>query len=530
MNSLNLAFSVYCHATTNPTHNALVVDDSPHSYVQLAETASRVATWVRSRAVNGQRPPRVGILGYRSLEVYAAILGTAWAAGTYVPLNPKYPAPRLATLLGQAGLDAMVVDQRGSAVLGELTASFPSAVLLGRGMTADLPGRHITTWEELAGTPETISPLPVPPEHPAYIIFTSGTTGVPKGVVISAASVAHFLACLRSQYHIGPEDRVAQFSETTFDVSVFEMFTTWQGGASLHVVPEKHLMAPAGFIQKEKLTVWSSPPSVIMLLSRMRLMEPGAFPTLRISSFAGEGLPVSSAQAWQAAAPHSVIENQYGPTEATITCISQRLTDPPAETPGRGTLAIGRSYPGMTAGIVGSDGMFLGPGEVGELALSGPQLALGYLDDPEQTARRFPLLDRPGMGPARWYLTGDLACCDHEGRFHVLGRVDNQVKIMGNRVELEEIEAHLRAVCGTDAVAAVAWPVVNGNATGIVAFLCGSQLSLAAVREQLRARLPNFMVPRKVVELESWQLTANGKVDRKRLRNMLDEGDASVRP
>ncbi len=354
-------------------------------------------------------------------------------------------------------------------------------------------------------------------------MFTSGTTGVPKGVIVSAGNVAHFLNCIRDQYHLNPSDRVGQFSETSFDVSVFEMFACWDAGASLHVVPEAQLLAPASFIRTHGLTVWSSVPSVILMLNRLKQLQPASLPSLRISFFVGEALPVASAIAWQAAAPNSVVDNQYGPTEATVTCLVQRLTHPPHETPGRGTISIGLPYPGTDAAIIGPDGTFLPDGEIGELALWGPQVAVGYLDDPDQTARRFPILDHPHLGRDRWYLTGDFAFRDPHGRFHCLGRVDNQVKIMGHRVELEEIEAHLRAVCLTDSVAALAWPMVAGHATGTVAFVCGGQLTPPNIRAALKDRLPSYMLPRKILTLDSLPLSANGKVDRKVLRSMLQE-------
>jgi amino acid adenylation domain-containing protein len=353
-------------------------------------------------------------------------------------------------------------------------------------------------------------------------MFTSGTTGVPKGVVVTAANVAHFLGVVRERYAIAPADRVGQFCETSFDVSVFEMFAAWDGGACLCVVPDSQLMAPAGFLRRERITVWTSVPSVIAMLARMKLLEPGLFPSLRASFFIGEALPVQSALAWRAAAPSSVVDNQYGPTEATVACTVQRVGDPVIETPGRGTVAIGLPYDGMHAAIV-DDGRFVADGTVGELALAGPQLAAGYLDDVEQTARRFPTLDHPMLGRARWYLTGDFAFRDEDGILHCLGRTDHQVKIMGHRVELEDLEAHLRAASGTDSVAAVARPAAGGSAMTIAAFVSGATRTPGEIRERLRELVPAYMLPRRVVALDALPISANGKVDRHALAASLDE-------
>lgn len=510
--SCNLAAPVFRVAQTDPAAAALVVDGREYTYAELATAAARIAHRLRALAEDNA-PLRVGILAARSFETYAGILGAAWAGGTYVPLNPKHPPARLAAILRRAGLAALIADRHGAAHLddAELRAAAPANVLAGDALATVL-GR-----DALA-----LPPVDIPPDHAAYIMFTSGTTGVPKGVVITAGGVAHFLAHMRTLYGIGSADRVGQWCETSFDVSVFEMFAAWDGGASLHVVPESKLMAPAGFIRQQGLTVWTSVPSVIAMLARMKMLAPGMFPSLRISFFIGEALPVASAQAWQAAAPHSVVDNHYGPTEATVACTLQRLGDPALETPGRGTMAIGQPYPGLAAAVVDASGGFVPDGEVGELALSGPQLATGYLDDPEQTARRFPILHHPHRGLSRWYLSGDLAVRDARGILHCLGRVDNQVKIVGHRVELEDVEAHLRAASGTDAVATITWPIVSGSAAGIVAFVCGAALAPPEIRERLRQRVPPYMVPQRIVAVEALPRLPNGKVDRHALRALLE--------
>ena len=236
------------------------------------------------------------------------------------------------------------------------------------------------------------------------------------------------------------------------------------------------------------------------------MLKPGAFPSLRCSIFAGEALPIASAQAWQIAAPNSVVENFYGPTEVTVDCIAQRLEDPPNVTRNRGSLAIGKPFPGIQAGIVDANLNFLPQGEEGELVVSGRQVARGYYQDPELTAARFPTLEG-----RRWYRTGDLAYQDSSGAFHHLGRIDNQVKILGNRVELEEVEAHLREIIGTDLVAAVAWPLADGRATGISAFHCAAGVTLDDVREGMKKLVPAYMIPHTGTSLGRATVRINGQ-------------------
>jgi acyl-coenzyme A synthetase/AMP-(fatty) acid ligase len=259
-----------------------------------------------------------------------------------------------------------------------------------------------------------------------------------------------------------------------------------------------------------------------------RSLQPGSLASLRYSSFGGEPLPLASVLAWQAAAPGSAIDNLYGPTEATVDCAGQRIEPgaQPIVTPGRGVLAIGTAHPGTELEVLGADLRPVPAGEAGELAIAGSQLTLGYLGAPELTAERFPVIDG-----RRWYLTGDIAMQDAAGVFHHLGRIDNQVKIQGYRVELEDIEAHVRAIACTDQVAAVAWPVEDGVARAIVCFVARNEVPAGRVREALRHRVPSYMVPEAIHEITALPLNASGKLDRGKLIARLEagrvEGDAN---
>jgi acyl-CoA synthetase (AMP-forming)/AMP-acid ligase II len=192
-------------------------------------------------------------------------------------------------------------------------------------------------------------------------------------------------------------------------------------------------------------------------------------------------------------------------------------------TPKRGLLAIGKPLPGFEAAVFDESCKPLGPGQEGELALMGPQVALGYFGDAERTAARFPVID----GKV-WYRTGDLVYREASGIYHHLGRIDHQVKIRGHRVELGEVEAHLAEICGSDSVAAVAWPVDHGSARGIVAFHCVPGLAAEDVRDALMRRIPRYAVPQQVVRLTSLPLTSNGKIDRNLLVETLEREVVAV--
>lgn len=497
--NFNLALPFYKYARSNPQHLALYVSGKSYSYGELAARASGVAS-----ALEGAKT--VAVLASRSLGAYVGVLAAGWSGAAYVPLNPKFPDERLATILGIISPDALIVDDAGLArLIPALRAIAPKQIL------------HLS---ESDPSVESGSSPPVSRNRDdlAYIIFTSGTTGVPKGVMITLGSLAQFLEAIYPRFHPTSSDRISQTSELSFDASVFEIFIAWANGASVHVVPANQLMAPIRFIVDQKLTVWTSVPSIVSIMRGMKMLKPGVFPSVRYSVFLGEAVPYALAEAWQAAAPNSVVDNLYGPTEATVYCLGGTVGPDLPPTPGRGIVPSGFPFPGIEARVLDESLRSLPPGRDGQLAISGAQLATGYYNDPELTLRRFPTIDGK-----TWYLTGDLARQDERGVFHHLGRIDHQVKILGHRVELEEIEAHLRSITGSDHVSAIGWPIQDGIAGGVVAFTGGVSTPQEELLASLRMKVPAYMVPRRIVKLDALPLNHSGKIDRKALVRYLNE-------
>lgn len=510
----NLALDLAHQAQARPGCIALQTATAQLSYGELAERAAGLA----AHLVKRRRSGRIGILGTRSIEAYIGVLGACWAGSAYVPLNLKWPEARLRALLDQLDLDAIIADANGARLLTPaVLARAPDLVILPRPEKIE-PAR--ASQSLLALDARTEPPLPAPVSvasgDPGYIIFTSGTTGLPKGVVISAGSLAHYLDQSTGWTDYRPEDRLAEACDLTFDLSVHNLFLALRAGARLHLLAQLETMAPAHAIRRHALTVWMSVPTVIALMRQAGTLRPGLLPSLRLSIFCGEPLPVAAAQAWAEATPNGRVENIYGPTEATVIGLRQTLTDPPVVTAGRDILAIGRPYPTMRVAILDGEQRPVPAGEAGEIALAGPQLGIGYFGQPELTEERFRMLRGE-----RWYLTGDLGRVDAEGVFHHLGRVDNQIKLKGNRVELEEIDAHLRRAAGTELVATVAWPVRHGSAEGLVAFIAGGHGDAARLRAALAAELPRYLIPERIAFRDALPRNANGKIDRGALRDEL---------
>jgi amino acid adenylation domain-containing protein len=445
----------------------------------------------------------------------------------YVPLNPKFPIERTRRMLSLSGCNVLVVGKECLAQLPDLLPEVdrPLTVILPEAVADDLAAAHprhcfVSSKEVQDGEVSSI-PVEVNEDATAYLLFTSGSTGDPKGVPISHSNVCSYVRYIADRYEVNENDRFSQEFDQTFDLSVHDMFVCWARGACLYCVPDKYVMAPAKFIRDHQLTMWFSVPSVIGLLVKMRLLSPGCFPSLRFSLFCGEPLPAGSARLWQEAAPNSIVENLYGPTETTISITHFRWDQArPSQECVNGIVPIGWTFPGQRFRIVDEQGQAVPVGERGELCLSGSQVTRGYWNNSQKTQQQFVRL--PGDGDAVWYRTGDLVKQDMAGCLYYLGRIDHQVKIRGYRVELQEIEAVLRKTCGTEQVVSIAWPAHNGSADGVVAFVSGIRsLDQDRVIASCSQILPDYMVPRRIYLLDEMPLNPNGKIDLHRLAYLL---------
>ncbi len=515
----NLAKPFCDTARQYPDRIALCVDGRKLTYTETLREVGRIVHWMQT---SGHAPKRVGILAARGPEAYIGILASAWVGAAYVPIDIALPDLALIGILKRSGLDVLITDSAGSRRISEaVLAASPQRVLIHQ---RDLPvaskGRA-TDFDELQLIQDPGAPAFMAASEPGYMMYTSGSTGVPKAVIVTVGGVDHLLWTLGLDYPVRKEDRVAGTSPISFDASVYDMFSAWQVGAALHIIPVNVSLAPTKFLQENEITIWFSAPSIAAQMARMGLLKPNSFPSLHRSLFSGEALPRVVAEAWQAAAPNSKVINLWGATEISVMGIGQDYS-PDCYLTGD-FIAIGWPYRGVKTAIADENLKLLSNESKGELLLGGAQLALGYLDDEERTRRAFVEIEGE-----RWYRTGDLALRDTNGVLHYLGRIDHQVKVLGGaRVELGEIESHLRAVTGCESVAAVAWPMQDGVALGIVGFIGGFDGKASEVRNALKERLPANMVPSRIQLMPKIPLNSNGKVDRKQLIAYLTESSGA---
>jgi amino acid adenylation domain-containing protein len=510
-----------------PQRPALEVENRVVSYSDLRQKAFQLAATLQKYEVSNQ-PPLTAVFGYRSVTAFAGILAALLRGHGYVPLNRTYPPERTRLMLERSGCGALVMDELSAAQLPRVLEGFSNKLLILMPDTPD-PRAFADRWpqHEIIGrngleNGNGFAPVTSSPDDIAYLLFTSGSTGTPKGVMVSHRNVRHYVDWSVQRYGINEQDRCSQCFDTTFDLSAHDMFVTWERGACLCCPSQKQLINPACFITQSRLTTWFSVPSTAMFMKKLGTLKPDMYPGLRLSLFCGEALPVELAKSWAGATPNSVLENIYGPTELTIACTAYRLN---GETPAEwesGLVPIGEPFAGMDAMVVDEGLVEVAVGESGELLMSGPQTALGYWKDVEKTAKAF--VTPPGRHQ-RYYRTGDRVRRPAAGQPLIyLGRLDNQVKILGHRVELGEIEAQVRKASGVDAVVAIGWPVNPGGADGIEVFVQAETAPIDLIMKELKTAVPPYMVPRNIRVLPRFPLNANGKFDRNAIRKLLESG------
>ncbi|MBF6059238.1 non-ribosomal peptide synthetase [Nocardia terpenica] len=475
------------HATTTP--DALAVSDGETflTYRELVTAAARLAAALRAEGV---RPGQaVGLLVPHSVRAVVAQLAVWWAGSHYVPLDPAYPAPRLATMTADAAL-----------VLGDADLLADTAIPSVRAMALA---------ESDDAYPDPVAPAPLAPDAIAYVLYTSGSTGEPKPVAIPHRAVAA-LSAQPEYVTVTARDRVLFHSPMTFDASMFEVWTPLANGAAVVTsTADRHsLDGLAADVQRLGATVAVFTTSLFHHLAARR--SP-IFDVLRTVLVGGEQLSAQHARTVLHHRPWLELVNGYGPTEATTFATAHRVR----ESDCAGPPPIGRPIQDATAIVLDEHGTPLPPGEHGELWLGGPRLALGYLGRPDLTADRF--IDHPTAG--RLYRTGDVASTRPDGILDFHGRVDDQVKVRGFRIEPAEIEHALRSHPRVaDAAVVVQYPTPdNAQLTAFVVPADGPAPEMADLRAHLASRLPAHLVPTGWQCLAELPLTAHGKLDRRAL-------------
>lgn len=442
----------------HPDIEALVCEGERLSYRALWDQAEAIAAGLRDA---GLKPGgRVVLSGARSAAQFVAILGTLIAGGIYVPLSERAPPERHAQIVTQSGARLLIRDDAIEAISAE-------------------------------GVDEASLP-------PGYLLFTSGTTGTPKGVRIGLDNLAAYVGNILDFYPMEPGAVVAQLADLGFDASVHEIFTAWAAGAALQVIPTRNAVMWPRYFKSFAVEYALLVPTQVRLAVQHRLLHPDSLPKVRRLFLGAELVTGHVVGALREAAPSAELICLWGPTEGTVALTHHPIVGIPGEAEGA---AIGKPWPGHEIRLDAPEG------GGGEMWATGPQLCDGYWQAPERTAERF--AERDGQ---TFYRTGDLARYEDAGDLVFAGRRDRQVKIKGHRVELEECELAIRKLSGTDDAVAL---LIDET---LVAFVAPS--SIEGLEEALREALPSYMVPSRFVVVADFPMSVSGKVDITALRGL----------
>jgi amino acid adenylation domain-containing protein len=519
-------------AERHPEKTAVIFRNQRMTYGEWEQASNRLAHALRKAGcVKGDR---VGLLLPKSFEILVGMFGALKADCIYVPLDTSSPGARLARIVEAADCRCVLALHSAAPLLGDLLRGSIKVGWMDQGGEVSRNDSVAFSWPEV----QSLSAEPVPSssteEDIAHLLFTSGTTGAPKGVMITHSNVQHFLDWAVPYFGIESGDRISAHPPFHFDLSTFDIHGTVRAGAELHLVPPELNLLPsrlADFIRDSNLTQWFSVPSILTHMAKSDAVRQNDFPALKRLLWCGEKFPTPGLIYWMKRLPGVGFFNLYGPTEATIASSFYQVpacpSDETAETP------IGEPCAGERLLVLDEKLRPVAPGEPGDLYIGGVGLSPGYWRDPARTAEVF--VQDPAMpGPeGRIYRTGDLARWTKTGELCLLGRSDSQIKSRGYRIELGEIEAALHSLPGIQTAAVVA---IDSSAFEGTTICCawvsaeGREDNPAELRRSLSKLVPNYMIPSRWMPLERMPLNGNGKTDRRFLKEKFLELAANAEP
>jgi amino acid adenylation domain-containing protein len=521
--------SVTRQAASRPEATAVVFGEERLTYGQLEKRSNQIARALLNAGCG--TGDSVGFMIPKSIDAIISIIGILKAGGIYIPIDVNSPPARSARIIDAC--EPAVVLTTGSdieklqLVLAESTVERPAGGVLDSDGMPDWLSAQSFGMSDIAQLSATPLHTESSPEDVAYILFTSGSTGIPKGVPISHANVFAFVEWANGYFGVDSTDRLSGHTAFHFDLSAYDLFGSLFAGAELHLVTPEATLLPnktAEFIRQSKLTQWFTVPSVLNYMSKFRVIAQDDFPDLRRVIWCGEVLPTPTLVDWMTKLPHASFTNLYGPTEATIASSYYRMPSIPKSL--TETIPIGQACPGESLLILDENLKPVENGVTGDLYIGGVGLSRGYWRDDAKTRTSFIEPEHSG-GLGRIYKTGDLAYVGDDGLVYFVGRSDTQIKSRGYRIELGEIETALGTIDALVESAVVAIPSDNFDGKLICCAFVSKEddrTDAVDVKNQLRLLVPDYMVPARWAQYNSLPKNASGKIDRVQLQKQFSEG------
>jgi amino acid adenylation domain-containing protein len=489
------------------------------TYGELADSTDRLAKLLIKLGIH--RGDLVAYYLKRSSECITATMGILKAGGAYIPIDQKIPAERWHRIISDAAPKVIICDQHTLSNAVERSGAqkyTPLIICLNPRDDRYKTSESVFFIEDIEKVTGIRLPDDGTPDDVAYVLYTSGSTGLPKGVMITHGNIRNYIDWATSYFRINDKDRILGTAPFYFDMSTFDIFSVFASGATLYLATEELLLFPerlVRFMEDNRVTLWKGVSSLLMYMSRAGVVRPERMPTLRTVIFAGESLAPQYLADWMKNLPNVSYFNGFGPTEATGVSLCYHVRQiPNPDQP----IPIGKPCKGAKVAVVGEDSLPVEPGQIGELCISGACLARGYLNDPERTQKRFTPAP-PGSGlEGRVYWTGDLVRQTPEGDYVFISRKDYQVKWMGYRIELAEIELGISSFPQVKDVVVLLIDSATQGLSELVAFVeADNDIDLTELNRELKKKLPTYMIPKRFILLESLPRNDRGKVDREEI-------------
>jgi amino acid adenylation domain-containing protein len=501
-----------------PENIAVWAQNRTLTYRELEERSNQLARLLRAKGV--KKGDRVGLYFSKSIESVISMFGVLKAGAAYVPLDPHAPVRRIEYIIGNCGLKALITTQSKLQALATGLLRESGFILLVDGQDAALEPGDIIGWNLLSSFQSAQPPVcDIIETDLAYILYTSGSTGDPKGVMLSHRNALTFINWCAETFLIRPKDRLSNHAPHHFDLSVFDIYNSIQAGAAVYMISEDVALFPprlASFIEEHAITVWYSVPSALVYLLLHGDLDHHPLKSLRLILFAGEPFAIKYLRQLAEIVPSAELYNLYGPTETNV-CTYYRVDR--SILLNIDQLPIGKACSNTEVFAVTDAGKLAASGESGELYVRGPSVTKGYWGDPEKTRRAVVSNPFQPHFSEDIYRTGDLVTLDAQGEYWYIGRRDHMIKSRGYRIELGEIESALYAHAAVKETAVVAIPDEEiGNR--IKAFVCTLQpdmVTKADLQLHCATRIPKYMIPEQIEFCDILPKTSTGKVDRKRL-------------
>lgn len=490
-------------AQAHPNKVAFADESQGKTFAEVRDIACSIATALIRHTPEPNQP--IAVLIDRNVESICTFMGIICSRNFYVPIDSSQPVERIGTILRQVEPKAIVAIDPVPHELAPLT---------------NIP---FVQYDELVNTPADADLIAARQSgsldiDPCYAICTSGSTGVPKAVLVSHRSLADFIRVFVRTFDFNEHEVFGNQAPFDFDVSIKDIYSTLYCGASMYIIPRKCFSMPKLLVRtldEQRITtvVWAV--SALCIVAGVNGFKHGAPASIRKVLFSGEVMPIKLLNVWRQALPDAMFVNLYGPTEITCNCMYYVLDREFGLTE---RLPLGRPFENEEVLVLGDDNRPVKPGQTGEICVTGTCLALGYYRSPQRTAAAFVQNPLNTSYPQRMYRTGDLAELAEDGNYYFAARKDFQIKHMGHRIELEEIEAHIGAVSGVTRACCL----FDTDRNKIVACYVGDVDKMAIINT-LKRVVPKYMIPNIFMQMDYLPLNKNGKIDRQGLRAIYDE-------